>query len=281
MSMSEPADLAADTAVQPLSDAPGRYTAHLPEAWNYLTPSGGVLMTVALRAMQAEVPQLRPVSATALFCSPVPAGPLDIRVKVLRHGRVAAQLRAHLASSRAPGPGLEVSATFARQLEGPCGTFVAMPADIAPPAASRVPPDEQRPWRPNFLRNFDWRVGLGYVQGEQWAPAAPRHARWYRYRVPQRLADGRLDPLCIPPIADTMPAALAMALGSERRFYAPSLDLTVHFLADTTHEWLCAHSTCRAARSGYATADVEIWDNTGHLVAFGTQMMLLKAPRAG
>ena len=65
-----------------------------------------------------------------------------------------------------------------------------------------------------------------------------------------------------------MPPSLAMALGSDQgRFYAPSLDLTVHFLRDTGAEWLCAHSTCRATRGGYATADMELWDGDRRLVA--------------
>ena len=92
----EASDLARDTAVTRLASAPGWYTAELSDAWDFRTPSGGVLMTVAMRAMQAELadPGFRPVSANTHFCSPVPAGPLEIRVEVLRHGGAAAQVRA-------------------------------------------------------------------------------------------------------------------------------------------------------------------------------------------
>src|SRR5262245_61883483 len=176
----QPADLARDTAVTRLEPAPGWYTAALPPSWNYLTPSGGVLMTVALRAMQAEVPDLRPVSATALFCSPVPHGPLEVRVEVLRRGRVAAQLRAALSSSQAPGPGLAGSATFARELPGPDGDFVAMPADLPGPAGLVPDEHEHQGWIPKFMRNFDVRTALGHRHWtEEWAPSPPRHARWY------------------------------------------------------------------------------------------------------
>ena len=77
-------DLAADTAVTKLRVAPGWYTANVPPHWNFRTPSGGVLMTVAMRAMAEELgdPQLRPISANTHFCSPVPAGPLEVRVEV-------------------------------------------------------------------------------------------------------------------------------------------------------------------------------------------------------
>ncbi len=271
----QPADLGKDTAVHSLRSAPGWYTAELPAHWNYFTPSGGVLMTVALRAMQAEVPELRPTSATALFCSPVPDGPLQIRVEVLRRGNVAAQLRAALSSTRLPGPGLEVSATFTRDLgdDTPEGTFVTMPADLPPPAAARPMFTEPAQSPVAFFRNYE--VRKAQVTG-------PRDARWYRHLVPQRLPDGRLDPLSLPPIADTMPPALRAAIGpGHPSFFAPSLDLTLHFLSDTSHEWLCTHCTSRHARGGYATADVEIWDDEGRLIAFGTQMMLVKRAPPG
>ena len=97
-----PSDLAAATRVTPVAHAPGWYTADLPNAWSYLTPSGGVLMTVAMRAMAAELGDdaLHPVSATTVFMSRVPAGPLAVRVEVLRRGNAACQVRAVARSAR-------------------------------------------------------------------------------------------------------------------------------------------------------------------------------------
>jgi len=282
MSSSEPRDLAADTAVTRLASAPGWYTADLPEGWTLRTPSGGVLMTVALRAMQSELddPGLRLVSANTHFCSPVPGGPLEVRVEVLRHGGAAAQVRAALSSTTMPGPGLEVSATFAREREG-----IDL-IDAAPPAVPS--PDDARPFRnvtpfdratiPTFFLNFDTRLALGHEWWNPgWDPGEARLARWYRYRVPQARPDGTLDPLCIPPIADTMPPALIQKLGpTHAPFFAPSLDLTIHFLEPTRCEWLLTDVRARRARAGYAHAEVDIWDDQGKLVAFGTQMMMLR-----
>jgi len=277
-----PADLAHDTAVTKLAVAPGWYTAELSNAWDFRTPSGGALMTVAMRAMQQELadPDLRPLSANTHFCSPVPAGPLEIRVEVLRHGGAAAQLRAQLSSTSVPGPGLEVSATFARDRPG------VDVIDTTPPA---VPPPDQCPslanatligghQAPPFFENFDTRLAQGHMWWRKDWPAGPaRIARWFRYKTPQRLADGRLDPLALPPLADTMPPALIQKLGPDHEpFFAPSLDLTVHFLEDTTAEWLLTAVHARRARAGSATADVEIWDDRGTLVAYATQMMLLR-----
>jgi acyl-CoA thioesterase len=280
-----PSDLAAATAVRRLDRAPGWYVAELGDDWSYVSPSGGVLMTVAMRAMAAELgdPSYRPVSANTLFCSPVPAGPLEIRVEVIRRGDAAAQLRAALSSSARPGPGLEVSATFARDREGPDVLGVEPPA-VPPPEAcldagerAAREADERRDVRP-FYENFDLRLALGEpLWRPGWKAGEARMAFWWRYRVPQRGADGHLDPLAIPPIADTMPSALARRLGPEHpRFFAPSLDLTVHFLEPSDGEWLLVDVRCHRARAGWAEADAEIWDERGRLCACATQTMMLR-----
>jgi acyl-CoA thioesterase len=132
--------------------------------------------------------------------------------------------------------------------------------------------------RAPFFRNLDVRLAAGQPWWESdWSPGPARVARWFRYKLPQRLGDGRLDPLAIPPIADTMPPALIQKLGPNRPlFHAPSLDLTVHFLEDTTSQWLLTAVHARRARAGYASAAAEIWDDGGRLIAFATQTMLLR-----
>lgn len=278
-----PADFLRDTAVARLPSAPGWYTALLPDDWSFHTPSGGVLMTVALRAMQAELADsaLLPMSANTVFCSPVPAGPLEIRVEVLRHGNAAAQVRAALSSTALPGPGLEVSATFAREREGPDFVDASRPQV---PSPDRAGPIDER-WDPPFFRNFEQRLAFGAPWWERdWAPGPARFGRWIRYQIPPRLASGRTDPLAIPPIADLMPAAVVEKLGpSHPRFSAPSLDLTVHFLDHTASDWFLCSVHAPRARAGYAAAEVEVWDEAGRLVAKATQMMILRSrrPRPG
>ena len=63
---------------------------------------------------------------------------------------------------------------------------------------------------------------------------------------------------------------------SRLKVFASSLDLTVHFLDDTTSQWMLTLVHARRARAGYASADAEIWDDRGHLVALATQTMLLR-----
>ena len=102
-------------------------------------------------------------------------------------------------------------------------------------------------------------------------------AFWYRYRVPQTDGQGCFDPLAIPPIADTMPSSMVRKLGPEHeRFYAPSLDLTVHFLDPSKADWFLVDARCQRALSGFATASADIWDLQGQLVARATQTMILR-----
>ncbi len=279
-----PSDLARATAVSRLANAPGWYVADLPNDWSYLTPSGGVLMAVAMRAMAAELgdEELLPVAATTLFCSPVPCGPIEIRVEVLRRGNAAAQARAALSSTTKPGPGLEVSATFARARPGHDALGIAMPA-VPPPltcpdagqAARRRSGRREHP----FFENVDARLAAGppVWDREGWSASDARLACWYRYAVRQHDAAGKLHFFAIPPIADTMPGALAARLGpGAEPFFAPSLDLTVHFLDASPAEWFLVDVRCQRARAGYATADADIWDEEGRLLARATQTMMLR-----
>ena len=117
------ADLAADTAVTPDPDVAGRFHLTLPGNWDYLLPSGGVVMTAALRAAQAALgdPQLRLASATTIFASPIHPGKLVADVHVIRRGGHTAQVRVVLthAQEKDGAPGLELVVTFTRDRKGP------------------------------------------------------------------------------------------------------------------------------------------------------------------
>ncbi len=282
MSDQQQTGLAVDTAVELVPGVPGLYAARMPDHWDFRGPSGGVLTTVALRAAAAELgdPELRPLSSTTLFCAPIPDGPLGIQVEVLRRGGATAQVRAQLAHAAHPGPGLELLATFARTRDGldlQGAEFPAVPAPAdAEPMTDDLPNNPHTHYR--FFKNFEVRAGEGprwWAPGWQAGPA--RHARWWRYRVPQRLADGRLDPFALPPLVDTMPPALIAAAGPrDERFRAPSLDLTIHFLDDVATDWILVRSFGRRALAGYASADVELWSESRRLLAYGTQTMMLR-----
>ena len=270
--MDVPADLAADTRARKL--ASGRYQLDLSPAWSFLLPSGGVLATAALRAAFDELddPALRLVSATTTFCTPVQAGPLAIDVTVLRRGASASQVRIAARTVGAAEPGLETLATFARDRVGP---------EVIGARAPAVPPPEQcvegGDSRAPFFANLDTRRAAGSaLRGPELVAGPAYHARWFRYRVPQR-DRGLLDRLALPPLADTMPVALAQAIGpGPYRFFAPSLDLTVQVIDDTAREWVLVASRVRRAHTGWAIGEAELWDDDGRLLAIASQAMYVR-----
>jgi acyl-CoA thioesterase len=278
------ADLAADTAVRADPDVPGRYHLELPGHWDYLLPSGGVVMTCALRAAEAHVadPSLRLASATTIFASPIHPGRLVADVHVIRRGGSTAQVRVILrhVQEKDGQPGLELVATFTRERKGPDVIGVALPPVKGLDDAASV--DDGAPNNPHVRFRFYHQVECRLADGDAfWQPsfrAGPaRYARWFRYRVPQRDAEGRFDRLAVPPLVDTMPTALHRAIGpGPYRFYAPSLDLTVYTVDDTARDWLLVAVTLRRARGGWGIADAEVWDDEGRLIAYGCQAMYVQ-----
>src|SRR4029077_10448517 len=93
-----PSDLVADTVLTPDADVTSRFHADIPDDWKVVYIFGGVTMYAALRAMREALarPELRLVTANAIFIAPVPPGPVTIDVEVLRDGRTASQVAADL-----------------------------------------------------------------------------------------------------------------------------------------------------------------------------------------
>jgi acyl-CoA thioesterase len=277
------ADLAVDTAVRADESVPGRYHITLPDHWDYLLPSGGVVMTAALRAAQAHIndPLLRLASATTIFASPIHPGKCIADVHLIRRGNASAQVRVIMRHTQEKDgePGLELVATFMRHRKGADVIGVAFPSVKNLDDATSI--DDGASNNPHTRFRFYHQLECKLADGPAfWQPdfaAGPaRYARWFRYRVPQQDAEGRFDRLAVPPLVDTMPTALHRAIGpGGYRFYAPSLDLTVYTIDDTTREWLLVAVTCRRSLGGWAIADAEVWDDTGKFIAYGSQAMYL------
>ncbi len=278
------ANLAADTAVRADPDVAGRYHLALPDHWDFLLPSGGVVMTCALRAAQAELrePLLRLASATAMFATPIHTGALVADVHVIRRGGATAQVRITLRDATGEGaraPGVELLATWCRDRHGPDVRGASFPT-VAALADARSVEDEVAS-NPHVRFRFWQQVETRLADGDpfwrsDWEAGPARFARWVRYRRPQR--DGAIfDRLALPPLIDTLPTALHRAIGpGGYRFFAPSLDLTVHSVDDTSREWLLVAARVRRARMGWATAEAEVWDDEGRFVAYGTQAMYIQ-----
>jgi acyl-CoA thioesterase len=110
-----------------------------------------------------------------------------------------------------------------------------------------------------------------------WKAGRAEAVRWMRYRKAPRLPDGRLDPLALLALTDTIPPAIGQRLGPGYPYFlAPSCDLTVHFLESTAADWLLLRTSVAHAGDGYASGSAEIWDPEGRLLARAAQLMYLR-----
>ena len=279
---------AAATDVRALGD--GRYSAELDERWNLRPlPQGGIVTAIAVQAMALELdhPEQCPRTLHTTFAAKVADGPLDIDVEVLRAGRSMSQVRAEV---RNPGTdrGHLTTCVFGAPRDGFDFTDLRPPPERPDPAECRSyreppPPEADIVFEPMrfWMELVETRHVFGHAPWEDYVPDRAERMMWYRFDEPPFLDDGRLDPLSLVVLADTMPGAVGEKVGrSDRMWFAPSVDLTVHLLDDCRSSWVLAHNRARYAGGGYASADMALWDcgDDGQadprLVAYATQLFL-------
>ena len=113
----------------------------------------------------------------------------------------------------------------------------------------------------NFWEHLEGRPASGHPPWEEYVPTTSERSAWYRFDEPPMLDDGRLDPLAVVTMCDTMPGAVSERMGRRDQMYLPpSCDLTVHLLDDAHTEWVLAVNRARYAGDGYASTEMEIWD---------------------
>lgn len=263
----------------------GRYRSELPTDWNApIYPSGGVTTAIGLAALEAELgqPHQKLRTFTTMFVSTVEAGDIEIEVVRLRVGNRMSQLRAEVRSAGSEGGGHVILAAFGESPDGFDFAYskapeVGAPLDYPPPA--EAPPGAPT-LNPPFFQNVETRrVKMFFSFEKDWQGGRAETIRWMRYRTRPHLTDGRIDPLVLIPLADTMPAVIGQYEGPGYRFFhAPSVDLSMRFFADTGDEWCLAHAVAHWAGDGYASAEITLWDESRRLVAHAVQMMLIRFP---
>jgi acyl-CoA thioesterase len=277
--------------VRPVGE--GRYAAELDDRWNLRPlPQGGIVTAVAVRAMEAELAHdgQRPRTLHTTFAAQVAHGPLDVDVEVLRTGRSMSHLRAEVRNRESRRGHLTTCVLGARR-EGFGFTDLRPPATILDPAECASYRDPLPEGVTAFAPMPFWdelvegRPLLGHAPWEEYVPDRAERATWYRFDEPPMLDDGRLEPLALIVLADTMPGAVGEKTGpTDRAWFAPSVDLTVHLLEDCRSSWVLAHNRARHAGQGYASTDMALWDcgedgrDEPRLVAYATQLCLFTFP---
>lgn len=273
------------------AEVPGRYTVEITDQWNApVLPHGGLVTALALRAMAEELnePDEALRSVSTVFAAQVPPGPVEIDVTVLRRGRSMSQASATVRAVGQPAGHTSI-AVFGRTRPGFAFTELRMPDVPAPqdcPSWRDLPPEaENDEWSqrfsPTFWEHVEGRAAMGHAPWDVYEPTTSEKATWYHFDETPRLDDGRIDPLALVTLCDTMPGAVSERLGNDVGLWlAPSADLTVHLLGDARSEWLLGHNHARFAGEGYASVDLALWDPApdGGLVAYATQMMFFSFP---
>ncbi|HEY5011812.1 MAG TPA: thioesterase family protein [Acidimicrobiia bacterium] len=289
--MTEPGDLLRDTQLVADGHRPGRYLGAIPDAWRVMYAFGGVTMTASLRAMETHLarPDLQLVTANAIFCAPVPCGPVAVDVEVLRDGRSAAQVASDLFVPGTDGVALRTHGVFGR----PHDTDLAFrdlefPADVAPPAqcAPAPPRPADDPWPEiNFHGQTEWLPALPFtLPDEATAGDAPRFAQarfaaWTRLRVAPLRPDGSYDMLALAVPSDSIGPAIGQGLaGRVRNFMSLSLEIGIRFIRPPDGRWVLQHMRCWHCGDGYATGPTELWDEHGNLLAIAQQTAHLRRP---
>jgi acyl-CoA thioesterase len=289
-----PGDLLRDTSLTPDAERPGRYAGTIPEAWRVVYAFGGVTMTASLRAMEAHLarPDLPLVTANAIFCAPVPCGPVAVDVEVLRNGRGAAQVGSNLFVPGTDGVALRTHGVFGR----PHDTDLAFrdlefPSDVALPEECEPPPPRplDDPWPEiNFHEQTEWLPALPFARIGDAPTIEPktgeraRFAAWTRLRVEPRRADGAYDMLALAVPSDSIGAAIGQGLGGQvRNFMSLSLEIGIRFIRPPEGQWVLQHMRCWHCGDGYATGPTELWDEQGNLLAIAQQTAHLRRPNFG
>ncbi len=285
-------DFVRDTVLLPAG--PGRYEAHIPEAWKVIYAFGGVSMAYAIRAIQQEVdrPDLDLLSMHALFCSPVSCTDLVIEAETLRNGRNGAQGRSILRVAGSDDVGIAGTATFGRLDASPI-TYVdtEMPAaagrpdDHDPPPPR--PPDHPFPPLP-FHEQTEWRLAIGtkwWDEEAQWQPGPAVTGSWHRLAVEPTLPDGRYDPLalCVP--GDSLGQSIGQRLGPPEEegteFFTITLELSLDIFNRQQTPWVFTSVRAPVASDGYGWGIVDLFGESGELLAIARQRARLRLFQPG
>jgi len=76
-------------------------------------------------------------------------------------------------------------------------------------------------------------------------------------------------------IADYMPSALGNALG--RVVHCTSIDNTIRFASLAASEWILCDNRIEYIGNGFGYGTVNMWSETGELLATASQSMILRA----
>jgi acyl-CoA thioesterase len=234
------------------------FTAAIPEDWKQgRTAYGGLSAALALHAALRIEPDLPPLrSAQIAFIGPL-SGEVTVTATRLRRGRNAAFIQSDLTSDA----GLGLRATF---------VFMApLPSAVAHDEAARAPVPPPAPDAKLYTGPDDFFTGNFNFQDHKEGTAPAEWLRWARLRD----RDGLHPMVELMAIGDALPPA-AFKLIEDRKVPLSSLNWQINFLtADprTQDGWWLLQARADAARDGYSSQRMTVWNAAGDPVAEAMQ----------
>jgi acyl-CoA thioesterase len=252
---------------QTLADQAAIRSPDLPESWKQgRTAYGGLSAALLLARARGDHPELPPLrSALVNFTAPVTASP-DIRTEVLRQGRNVTTIYARAdVEERAV-----CTATFSFGLsrESHLSVECAAPDSPAPDQCTPYTKDDSA-FVPLFLRNFETRLIEGTRPMEGGTKGYLR--MWARHSDPAS-RNGETSLLCL---ADILPPATFPIM--KKMGPVSSMTWICNFLREPTTQdgWYMVDADLTAAREGYSSQVMRIWNTDGELVVEGMQSITI------
>jgi Thioesterase-like superfamily len=251
------------TAVTP--DGDGCWSANIPEGWDIFgKANGGVLMTVAARAMAAAADRPDPLTITAHYLSPGVAGPFTIGTEVVKAGRRLSTVTARVSQGDKAAVQLVGAFGDLTTMEGP-ELITGVRPQFPPPGVCQ---SIGATFTPALMSKIDVRLvpeDVGFGRGEPHGSATMRG--WFRLlnNEPIDVFTLLLGVDCYPPtIFNT-----GLAAG-----WTPTVELTAHIRRRPVGEWLQCQFASRYIFGGCLEEEAEVWDELG-LVAQARQLALV------
>lgn len=257
------------TVIESMTSQEEGWLVNIPQDWRQgRTAYGGLSAALALEACLKDYPDLPPLrSAMINFVGPVTVDPI-FKSTLLRQGRNVTMVEV---KGFADGV-LILSVTFSFGGSRPSEITIDCSAPNTPEAEScdLFTPLEAKAFVPSFFHNFDTRLIEG---GRPMSGFDKGYIRVWSRHQDQNSREGMSSLLCI---ADVLPPA-AMPL-FKKMGPVSSMTWTCNILVDdisTLEGWWHLDTSLTAARDGYASQVMRIWNSDGELVVEGMQSVAM------
>ncbi len=253
------------TAVRRLDGT--RFAAEVHPGWDIGgNANGGYLIALAGRAM-AEVAERPPLTITAHYLRPAPAGPCEFEVATIRSGRRLFTLTATMTMEGRPV--LQLLGTFGEQTPGGPTAIIDRPVDLPPYDACVAPPSPLEGPGPAMMDRLALRLRPGDDGFRSGEPSGRAEVYgWFAF------SDERpVDPFGLLLASDAFPPAVFNS--GLPIAWVPTVELTVHVRGTPGPGPLRCAFRSRFIHDGLLDEEGEIWDSDGVLVAQSRQLALV------